>query len=90
MDSDSTKDQSDPTEATKDVGPGTLSCHEVLHMASFLCAAVDEQLASHPSVEANPDWLAMAETARESLYELYQAIGKVHLVDQFREEGDQE
>lgn len=89
MDSDSAKDQSEPTVPAQDVGPGTLSCHEALHMASFLCAAVDEQLASHPSVEANPEWLAKAEAARESLFELYQAIGKEHLVDSFSEEVEQ-
>lgn len=62
-----------------DMSPGSFGCHEALHMASFLCAAVDEQLCEHEAVKANPEWLAMAEVAREALMDLYQMIGAKHL-----------
>lgn len=53
--------------------------HEALHMASFLMGAIDEQLLSHAQVQANPEWKALAETAFDALFSLYQAIGADHL-----------
>jgi len=53
--------------------------HEVLHMSMFLQRAVDEELLNHAQVQANPEWKAMAETAFDALYRLYQAVGSAHL-----------
>lgn len=59
--------------------PGSMGCHEALHMASFLASAVDEELREHPAIQANPKWKALAETATDALIELYSAIGSEHL-----------
>lgn len=53
--------------------------HEVLHMASYLSRAVASELGEHAQVLANPEWKALADTAAESLWALYQAVGAVHL-----------
>jgi len=53
--------------------------HEVMHMASFLSRAVASELCEHAQVQANPEWKALADTAAESLWALYQAVGAAHL-----------
>ncbi len=53
--------------------------HEVLHMSMFLQRAVEEELIDHAQVQANPEWKALAETAFDALYKLYQAVGSAHL-----------
>lgn len=55
--------------------------HEVLHMASFLSRAVASELCEHAQVQANPEWKALADSAAESLWALYQAVGGTHLGD---------
>lgn len=62
-----------------DFSPGTMGCHEALHMASFLASAVDQELREHPAIQRNPEWLRLAETATEALADLYQKIGADHL-----------
>lgn len=59
--------------------PGSLGCHEALHMASFLTNAVDEELAGHPAILRNSEWYALARTAANALADLYQKIGGEHL-----------
>jgi hypothetical protein len=59
--------------------PGGFGCHEALHMASFLCAAVDEELVEHEAIKRDPEWLSLAEQARDALAALYQKIGSKHL-----------
>lgn len=53
--------------------------HEVLHMASFLSRAVTAELCEHAQVQAKPEWKALADSAAESLWALYQAVGAAHL-----------
>ena len=60
-------------------GPGTLGCHEALHMAAVLLEMVDERLCQHPAVESIPAWRNMADSARDTLAALYAAIGAEHL-----------
>lgn len=55
--------------------------HEVLHMASFLSRAVASELCEHAQVQANPEWKALADSAAEFLWALYQAVGETHLGD---------
>jgi hypothetical protein len=59
--------------------PGTMGCHEALHMASVLADLVEAQLANHPAVLANAEWGKIANAALDSLCELYQAIGREHM-----------
>lgn len=59
--------------------PGTMGCHEALHMASFFAGAVDEELCNHPAIEQNKDWQRLARTAATALADLYQAIGSKHV-----------
>lgn len=59
--------------------PGTMGCHEALHMVSFLAGAVDSELCEHGAIQRNPKWLALAESARDALAKLYQGIGTEHL-----------
>ena len=58
--------------------PGSFGCHEALHMASFLCEAVNTELLNHSSVKANRKWKVLAKKAVDSLADLYQAIGAEH------------
>jgi len=53
--------------------------HEVLHMTSFLINAVATELLEHDAVIEIPEWRELAEKAHQALFDLYQAIGKVHL-----------
>ena len=59
--------------------PGTMGCHEALHMASVLAEMVDERLCEHSAIKQNDEWAALAEIARDTLFRLYQAIGAKHL-----------
>lgn len=59
--------------------PGSMGCHEALHMAMVLGEMVGERLCEHPAVQANPAWAATAEQARQLLFTLYQDIGEAHL-----------
>lgn len=59
--------------------PGSFGCHEALHMASVLMMTVDRELCEHPAVQQNKEWAALADKARQALYELYQKIGARHL-----------
>jgi hypothetical protein len=53
--------------------------HEVLHMAQFLSRAVWSELGEHAQVQANPAWKALADTAGQALWDLYQAVGAAHM-----------
>jgi len=61
--------------------------HEALHMTSFLCRAIDEELLHNPAITENGRWLMMARRAEESLAALYQAIGQKHLVEDANHSG---
>jgi hypothetical protein len=58
--------------------PGTFGCHEALHLASTFMNMVEEHLAEHPAVRANPEWEALATTAVRALADLYHAIREAH------------
>ena len=62
-----------------DFSPGTMGCHEALHMASFLAGAIDEEILSHPAVKAIPEWKALAQQSFDAMAALYQKIGERHL-----------
>jgi hypothetical protein len=51
-------------------------------MSSFFLDAVDSELLEHPALLAQPDLFAKAHAVHQALYELYQAIGAVHLADE--------
>lgn len=74
--------ESTPAELIARFVPGTFGCHEALHTASIVMNLVDERLASHPAVLANPDWYRLASEAHTALYNLYQAIGARHIGDE--------
>lgn len=65
--------------------PGSYGCHEALHVASLLAGHVDEELLSHPAIVSNKEWFRLAAEAHEKLFDLYQAIGNVHLEAPFPE-----
>lgn len=62
----------------EDFQPGSFGCHEALHMASFLCNAVDVELCEHQAITMNEEWLRLAETAQIALQKLYDAIAEAH------------
>jgi hypothetical protein len=47
-------------------------------MSLFLQRAVEEELINHAQVQANPEWKALAETAFDALFRLYQSVGAAH------------
>ena len=60
----------------------TFGCHEALHLVSTFMIMVEEHLAEHPAVRANPEWDALATTAVTALADLYHAIRAAHLAAQ--------
>lgn len=67
--------------------PGSFGCHEALHMASVLSAAVDRELLDHGAILARPEWFALARQAFDALWTLYQAVGAEHLQGEPRDSG---
>jgi hypothetical protein len=59
--------------------PGSLGCHEALHLTHVMVEMLDRHLGDHPSILANPEWKAHLDRAVEELATLYQAIGAAHL-----------
>lgn len=59
--------------------PGTMGCHEALHICSFLASAVDHELVQHPAIYSNHVWRRRAMKALDELATLYQEIGAAHL-----------
>lgn len=49
--------------------------HEVLHVSSILCDQVDRYLLDHDQIRQNAEWQALAASAHDALFRLYQAIG---------------
>jgi hypothetical protein len=77
-------DAADDREVTIDelrdrFAPGSFGCHEALKLASVFLDTVDRHLCAHPAVLAHADWYRLASEAQTALYNLYQAIGDVHL-----------
>jgi hypothetical protein len=62
-----------------DFSPGTMGCHEALHMASFLADAIDREILNHPAIEAVPEWKELAQRSLDAMADLYQKIGAEHL-----------
>ena len=60
-------------------GPGTFGCHEAMHTASIALDMVDSNLRDHPAVQQNETWMRLANDACKALFDLYQAIGIIHL-----------
>ena len=57
----------------------TSGCHEALPLASTFRILVEQHLADHPAIRANPEWDALATTAVTALADLCHAIHKAHL-----------
>jgi hypothetical protein len=59
--------------------PGSLGCHEAMHMASVFSEMVSKNLCEHPAIKMNPFWQAKADAAFECLRALYEEIAKEHV-----------
>lgn len=59
--------------------PGTMGMHEALHVSSILCDVVDRELRGHPAVLQDHQSFVLAELAFNSLFDLYQRLGELHL-----------
>ncbi|MEM7569239.1 MAG: hypothetical protein AAF337_05535 [Pseudomonadota bacterium] len=55
--------------------------HEALHMASFLMRSVDTELLESQAIKQNEAWLALAQTAHQALFDLYQSMGAAAVTD---------
>ena len=66
----------------KDIGaafaPGTMGCHEAMHMAFVVADMVDRHLRELPAILARPDWHEKVSIAVDALNDVYQAIGAEH------------
>lgn len=58
--------------------PGILDCREPLDRTSTLMKQVDESVGRHPSSVRRGDRPALARTAYDALFELYEAVGDEH------------
>lgn len=67
------------TKKDPNFAPGSMGCHEALHMAGYFTGAVDEELCEHPAIKSNPEWRKLAVKAVDALGDLYSAIGRDHL-----------
>ena len=65
-------------DASAKFAPGTMGCHEALHMANMMADTLDRQLLTHPAIILNPVWYARVWRACDELGALYQEIGAVH------------
>ena len=65
-------------EASAKFAPGSMGCHEALHMANMMADTLDRQLLTHPAIILNPVWYARVWRACDELGALYQEIGAVH------------
>jgi hypothetical protein len=68
-----------PEKAKPDFAPGTMGCHELLHMAAYLTHAIDAEIMGHPALAQRPKWRKHALKALNAMSDLYQAIGAEHL-----------
>ena len=68
--------------------PGSYGCHEAMHMAFVLQELVARQLLEHRAITSRPEWAKLAQTAFDTLFELYQAIDREHLVESHGESGE--
>ena len=59
--------------------PGTFGCHEALHTSALLTDLVASRLMEHGAIIQNQDWYVLADKAQQALFDLYQAIGSLHL-----------
>jgi len=62
----------------KDFTPGTLGCHECLHMTAFLLNNVTEELCNHPAVFQDEKFFKLASEAESALGRLYTAVKQRH------------
>lgn len=69
----------DVAEIAARYAPGTFGCHEAFHTASVALDLVSGHVLEHPAVILNPDWYALADKARQALFDLYTAIGQTHM-----------
>lgn len=65
--------------------PGTLMCHEVVHMAYVLHTMVLSQLSEHPSILCNKAWYIKSRQIAYLLHELHTDI----LIEHEEEEDDE-
>lgn len=78
------KDRNDKSTLEFRYGPGSYGCHEALHMASVILGILDRELVGHPTILTNREWYADARRIQDELYQLYQKLAAVHVVDQDR------
>jgi hypothetical protein len=67
--------------------PGSFGCHELLDRTSINVDMIESHLVEHSACIANPEWYELAWKAADSLHDLYQKIGAVHLSVE-KETGD--
>ncbi len=71
--------EQDVAELIASVAPGTFACHEAMHMTSVVMDNIDQHIADHPAIAANPEWFRLATRASETLFRLYEEIASLHL-----------
>ena len=59
-------------------GPGTMGCHELIHILSIAVGFVEDHVVNHGTMELHPTWKKKAERAVAILADLYSTIGQKH------------
>lgn len=74
----------DPTDTrpTSGYAPGSFGCHEVFHLLSCLVEQFGNDVYEHPAISFNPDWHRKAADIHQQIFDLYQAIGKEHVIEE--------
>lgn len=65
-------------DASAKFAPGSMGCHEALHVANMMADTLERHLLTHPAIILNPDWYARVSRACHELGTLYQEIGAAH------------
>lgn len=52
------------------------SVHEALDRSSVFAELIQGRLCEHTFIKSQPELLALADTAAQALYDLYQAVGQ--------------
>lgn len=53
---------------------GAVDLHEAMYIAGYFSRSVEDELVKHRAVKNDPELLALAESAQETLTDLYQKI----------------
>lgn len=71
-------------------GPGSLGCHEALHVTNLVVELLERELAGHSAVLLDAFWYGKVREAQALLYSAYSQVAQVHLAAPLPEDDTSE